>query len=462
MIAYATSKSHKEYRSMGVNKKGPHVLLLLGLLTVLVLSSSTLTLNVYAFAAPTSGLGRGGIQMAAVKNTSLNLFPQTTKTNAAVVGNNVKPIRVAAMDYAPVVSVESKLSTASRTAVRFVIGRLPGVALTGVLAQAATVMSQYSVGGIGQVSPLLWATMLGMAVGNISDYHSSPSHTKNRLSDGIKLSKARLLRLGIILYGFKITLQQIMGIGWTGLCMDAFFVSTTLVLGIRLGTSRLFQLDRATATLIGSGSAICGCSAVLATQPVVNAEPHQVSAAVATVVLGGTASMFLYPLLYKSLPFLASSPKVMGVLTGATMHEIAGVVGAGTAMGPDVASVALVTKLARVLLLAPVLTTLSWLQNKRSHEDCQTSTSNCKITLPWFALCFVAVSALNSAISFPAAFLQLTSKASAFFLLCAMAGLGMDSNFQEIRRLGPRPMLLAGVLWAWLVGGGLFMARFVL
>ena len=461
-MALSHSKSQKEYRSMGANKKGtPSKMMtkvLLSSLALFVLTSSTLTLNVYAFAAPTHshGVRHGGMQMAPAKKTRLELFPQSTNTN--VVGNKVKPIRVAAMDYSPGVPVENRMLI---TGFHFVADRLPGIATTALLAHAATLLSRYPM--LGSVSPLLWATILGMAVGNLSDYHSSSSKssTQTLLSNGIKYSKARLLRLGIILYGFKITLQQIAGIGWTGLLLDAFVVTTTLTLGIQLGTSRLFQMDRATSTLIGSGSAICGCSAVLATQPIVDAEPHQVSAAVATVVLGGTASMFLYPILFKSLSFLAS-PKVMGVFTGATMHEIAGVVGAGTAMGPDVASIALVTKLARVLLLAPVLTALSWLRSRR-EDDCQTASSpKCKITLPWFAFSFVAVSALNSSVSFPSAFVQMASKASAFFLLCAMAGLGMDSNFQEIRRLGPRPMLLAGVLWAWLVGGGLFMARFVL
>ena len=173
--------------------------------------------------------------------------------------------------------------------------------------------------------------------------------------------------------------------------------------------------------------------------------------------------MFLYPFLYKLLPFLAASPKLMGIYTGATIHEIAGVVAAGNAMGGDVAFTAVVTKLARVLLLAPVLTTLSWIQNRICFQEAAEQgvpSSQCKLVLPWFAFGFVAVSAMNSFVSFPAALVKFASKTSAFCLVCAMAALGVDSDFKAIRQLGSKPLILAATLWTWLAVGGLGIARF--
>jgi uncharacterized integral membrane protein (TIGR00698 family) len=334
--------------------------------------------------------------------------------------------------------------------------RAPGIALSVALAHVSIAVGGTSMGS--HVSPLLWATILGMTYGNL--LHRPEA--KKSLASGIKFSKGRLLRLGIILYGFKITLQQIAGIGMAGLMTDVVMVSSTLALGITLGTKWL-KLDRATSTLISSGAAICGCSAVLATQPVVGGESHEVSAAVGTVVLGGTLSMFLYPFLYQLLPFLANSPKLMGIYTGSTIHEIAGVVAAGNAMGGDVAFTAVVTKLARVLLLAPVLTTLSWMQNRKCSKEAQEAgvpPSKCKLVLPWFAFGFVAVSALNSFVSFPTMLVKLAGKTSAFSLVCAMAALGVDSDFQAIRQLGSKPLILAAVLWSWLAIGGLGVARF--
>jgi len=335
----------------------------------------------------------------------------------------------------------------------FVAARAPGVALSVAIAQLSIAVGKTALGT--HVSPLLWATLFGMCYGNML-YRPE---AKQSLAQGIKFSKGRLLRLGIILYGFKITLQQIAGIGMAGVMTDLVMVTSTLTLGITLGTKYL-GLDRALSTLIGSGAAICGCSAVLATQPVVGGESHQVSAAVGTVVMGGTISMFLYPLLFKLVPFLANSPKLMGIYTGSTIHEIAGVVAAGNAMGGDVAFTAVVTKLARVLLLAPVLTTLSWIENKKCLEDSDRNKNDCKLIVPWFAFGFVAVSALNSMFSFPTALVKMASKTSAFTLVCAMAALGIDSDFNEIRKLGSKPLILAVSLWGWLAVGGLGIAKF--
>lgn len=377
---------------------------------------------------------------------------QQQETTASVLGVSTLQRGGMLADVAPArhtTPVGSKL-------VDFCSARAPGVLISVALAHLSAGLGKSALGT--HVSPLLWATILGMAYGNLLQNPEA----KKSLATGIKFSKGRLLRLGIILYGFKITLQQIAGIGLAGLATDVVMVCSTLALGIGLGTKWL-GLDRSTSTLIASGAAICGCSAVLATQPVVGGESHEVSAAVGTVVLGGTLSMFLYPFLYKLVPFLAASPKLMGIYTGSTIHEIAGVVAAGNAMGGDVAFTAVVTKLARVLLLAPVLTTLSWMQNRKCFQEAAQNgvpANKCKLVLPWFAFGFVAVSAMNSVVSFPTALVKLASKTSAFSLLCAMAALGIDSDFKAIRRLGSNPLLLAGILWTWLAVGGLGMARF--
>merc|ERR1719487_1658226 len=189
-----------------------------------------------------------------------------------------------------------------------------------------------------------------------------------QLAPGVKFAKAKLLRLGIVLYGAKLTLQQILAIGLPGLLADTFTVVSTLYIGVKVGVGML-KLERPLAALISMGAAICGCSAVVATQPVVEGESHEVAAAVGTVVLCGTVAMFLYPYLWQAVPMLADNPRLMGIFTGATVHEIAGVVAAGNAMGPEVATTAIVTKLVRVALLAPTLLALSaWFPSLRRRD----------------------------------------------------------------------------------------------
>eukprot|EP00929_Paragymnodinium_shiwhaense_P021745 TRINITY_DN14104_c0_g1_i5.p1 TRINITY_DN14104_c0_g1~~TRINITY_DN14104_c0_g1_i5.p1 ORF type:complete len:359 (+),score=58.41 TRINITY_DN14104_c0_g1_i5:87-1163(+) len=337
------------------------------------------------------------------------------------------------------------LKTASKTSslVQFVSDRLPGVCLTAAISMAATFLSARCFGGA--LPPLLWSAILGISFGNLLGVPGS-------LKEGVAFSKARLLRLGIILYGFKLSAQQIMGIGVAGLVLDVFVMISTLALGWFIGTKVLGMAVEPT-LLITTGASICGCSAVLAAQPVVKAAPHEVTAAIGTVVLCGTVSMFLYPALYGFVPALSAAPHFMGVYTGATVHELAGVVAAGNAMGAEIAATAVVTKLTRVLCLAPFLVGLQRLLGKKKDDD-----KNVTVTVPWFAVGFVAVAALNSAVTVPAALKAMATSTSVNALSMAMAGLGVETSLGKVLGLGSRPVILAVVLFAHLLVSGYLVA----
>ena len=325
------------------------------------------------------------------------------------------------------------------------------------------------------LSPLLWATLFGMVVRpsilltGMLLRRSLGDGSVAKLNPGVKFAKARLLRLGIVLYGAKLTLQQILAIGLAGLLADVFTVVSTLVIGIRVGVDVL-GLDRPVATLISSGAAICGCSAVVATQPVVDGESHEVAAAVGTVVVFGTVAMFLYPTLHALVPFLAADPRLMGIFTGATVHEIAGVVAAGNAMGSEVATTAIVTKLVRVALLAPTLLVLSTffpsLRTRSTDSKARgvaggepADTKPPRVPFPTFVLGFVGVTLLNSVVPFDKAIVKRATQASAFALAMAMAALGLDADVGKVKKLGPKPMILALLLWAHLLISGSVVAR---
>ena len=132
-----------------------------------------------------------------------------------------------------------------------------------------------------------------------------------------------------------------------------------------------------------------------ATQPIINAEAHEVAAAVGVVVLCGTLAMFIYPFLFGAVGSLAASPRLMGIYTGATVHELAGVVAAGNAMGAEVANTAIITKLLRVFLLEPWIIALYYLgigqKTKGSASDPKAGKG-----VPWFAFGFIGVATVNS------------------------------------------------------------------
>ncbi|KOO30257.1 membrane protein [Chrysochromulina tobinii] len=253
--------------------------------------------------------------------------------------------------------------------------------------------------------------------------------------------------------------MHVASVGLAGLFADLFSVVSTMLLGVLVGT-RALGLEAPLAALIASGAAICGCSAVVAAQPVVEGEAHETAAAVGTVVACGTLAMFLYPTLFRTVPFLAANPKLMAIYTGSTVHELAGVVAASAAMGSEVSATAIVTKLVRVCLLAPTLLIMSTMPSLRRRKDpaanAQVTPFRVKTPLPWFALGFVGVAALNSVVTFDRALVKAAAKVSAACLAMAMAALGFDADLGKIRQLGVKPLLLATLLWAWLlfVGGG--------
>ena len=154
------------------------------------------------------------------------------------------------------------------------------------------------------------------------------------------------------------------------LLIDLIVVSLTILLGAGLG--RLLKMDRDTALLTSIGSSICGAAAVLGAEPVVKSKPYKAAVAVSTVVIFGTLSMFLYPALYRA-GMLNLTTEQMGLFTGATLHEVAHVVGAGNAMGQAISDPAIIVKMIRVMMLAPVLVILSIILARRDSAAGETA-----------------------------------------------------------------------------------------
>lgn len=350
----------------------------------------------------------------------------------------------------------SETSGSGGGAVGFLTDRAPGIALAGTIATVAERVSKST-----PISPLLWASLGGIVVGTLLRAVDTESRSIKLAEPGMKFAKQRLLRAGIILYGAKITFAKILGIGLAGLLSDLYSVTSTLILGFALG--RALNLSEPLITLISTGSAICGCSAVAATQPIINAEAHEVAAAVGVVVLCGTSAMFLYPWLFTKVAALASDPRLMGIFTGSTVHELAGVVAAGNAMGAEVASTSVITKLLRVFMLEPWIIALYYLGIGRSKTDktvVHAADTKGK-GVPWFAFGFIGVATFNSIVGIEPSWQKAFTTVSACCLGSAMAAIGLDTELGKIYSLGPKPVVLAAALWANLLFGGFAVSRFL-
>ena len=323
-----------------------------------------------------------------------------------------------------------------------------GILLVGSIAVVALEAAGLpSVQHLG-LSALTLAIVLGMTVGN-TVFTRLAVHT----ATGVDFSKNILLRTGIVLYGFRVTFQQIAGVGWEGILIDAVMVSLTLLLAVQLG-KRLFGLDEQSSILIGAGSAICGAAAVMATEPVVRGQAHKVSVAVATVVVFGSVSMFGYPLLY---PYLHLSEQAYGVYVGSTVHEVAQVVAAGKSVSDAAASTAVIEKMLRVMMLAPFLLILSSYAQSGAKAE-----GRPRIVIPWFAVLFIAASAVNSMQLLPAALVGVLVQVDNVLLAMAMAALGLRTHAGAIRQAGVKPLMLATMLFAFLTIGGYVVNRLVI
>ncbi|VEB70574.1 Uncharacterised protein [Providencia rustigianii] len=167
---------------------------------------------------------------------------------------------------------------------------IPGIILAGILTAIAIYLGEQSWFMDVGLGALTLAILLGICVGNT--VYPAISSTSDA---GIKFAKHYFLRAGIILYGFRLTFQQITDVGATGLIIDALTLTTTFLLAYWLG-KKVFKLDDETTMLIGAGSSICGAAAVMATEPVVKASASKVAVAVSTVVIFGTISIFCLPM----------------------------------------------------------------------------------------------------------------------------------------------------------------------
>ncbi|MBQ4800825.1 YeiH family putative sulfate export transporter [Pseudoalteromonas sp. MMG006] len=323
-----------------------------------------------------------------------------------------------------------------------------GILLVVVLAGVSVALSKLPIMQSAQFSSLTIGIVLGIIVGN-----SVFSHIAARTDVGVDYAKSILLKAGIILFGFRITFAQVAGVGWHGLLTDIVMLSGTFILAIQLG-KRVFKLDEQTVILIGAGSSICGAAAVMATEPVIKAQAHKVSVAVATVVVFGTLSMFAYPIMFE---YMGLSEHAYGIFVGSTIHEVAQVVAAGTAISANAADTAVIEKMLRVMMLAPFLLGLSFWQSKKhakTNNSKHSSEQKAGITIPWFAVLFIVASGVHSLSIIP----QGTTNSIVWFdnilLTIAMVALGLRTHVSAIRQAGIKPLLLAGCLFLFLTLGG--------
>jgi uncharacterized integral membrane protein (TIGR00698 family) len=258
-----------------------------------------------------------------------------------------------------------------------------------------------------------------------------------------------------------------MEVGMSGFTVSLIMLSTTFLLGSYLGI-KIFKMDRDTSMLTAAGASVCGAAAVLATEPVLKAEGHKTAVAVSMVVLFGTISMFLYPVLYASIiepatGFLHMTPEQFGIYVGGTIHEVAQVVAvpASVAGAPEVmANSAVIVKMTRVIMIAPMLIVLGLYLSAQAKKSGKAG-DGLTLTIPWFAVYFVGMAGFNSLDLVPHDIVNTINEIDTFLLTMAMTALGMGTIFSKFKGLGLAPLYTAGTMFVWLVVGGFVVTKVV-
>ena len=312
----------------------------------------------------------------------------------------------------------------------------PGLLLSAVIAIAAAFISD-SRGG----PTLLYALLLGMSLNAVVGNGVAKA--------GVDFAARQVLRVGIALLGARITFEQIAGLGWHSGAIVVAGVVVTIAIG--LVAARALGVSRRLGVLTGGATAICGASAAMAIASVLprdEGSERELIFTVAGVTLLSTLAMIVYPVVVNLLGLEAEHA---GLFLGATIHDVAQVVGAGYSVSPEAGDAAVVSKLLRVAMLLPVVTLVALAARRRSRDA---SPHAHVAPLPPFLVVFLVFVVLATLGVIPHAVGSLLNEIARACLVVAIAAVGLKTSPLELKKVGPRAALLLGI-------ETLFLASFV-
>ena len=317
---------------------------------------------------------------------------------------------------------------------------LPGLAIAASIAAVAFVV-EYLIKNntAGVISPLVIAVVLGALTSNLG-------WLPENCRIGLGFAARNLLRLGIVLLGLQLSFSQVRELGAPGLALVIVVVAATFTgtqwLGKKMGLSPGLSL------LVATGFSICGASAIAAMRPVSDADDDDMAYAIALVTICGTLAIFLLPVIGELIGFSGAQ---FGSWVGASVHDVAQTVATAASGNDDAQDAAIVVKLTRVMLLAPLVAAVSFTRrqklNRTSATDSKTQKAKLPPIVPLFVVGFIAAISINSSFNLPSEFLSNVKWLEKSLLACALVGLGAGVDARKLRRVGTRPLALGLISW---------------
>jgi uncharacterized integral membrane protein (TIGR00698 family) len=302
------------------------------------------------------------------------------------------------------------------------------------------------------VSEVLVAVLIGIVVANsgLLPATSGP---------GLRFAVQRVLRLGIILLGARLSLFDVAQIGAGALLLVV--LTMTVAFSVALLGGRVAAMPKRLALLIGVGTAVCGNSAIVATAPVIDAEEREVTFAVATITLFGTLAVFLYPLIGHALGL---SAHIFGTWVGVAVNDTSQVVAASAAYSPEARDIATVVKLVRNTLMAPLIVLIAWWWGRQRPVEGTTVRAGVLRAFPLFVLGFLFMALLRTSGVIDRASAAPIDEVARACILVALAGVGLSTRIAQLRTIGARSffvgfgtaVVMAGLSLAALAGLGVY------
>ncbi|MNO93949.1 hypothetical protein D3C76_855580 [compost metagenome] len=313
---------------------------------------------------------------------------------------------------------------------------LPGILVSAMVAAAATFLADHYGAPV-----MLFALLLGLSVNFLA--------TEGPCKAGIEFTAREILRVGVALLGLRITFTEIAALGWQPVAMVVVLVSVTILVSI--GAARAMGFNKLFGLLSGGATAICGASAALALSAALPSHGQKEKATLFTVIgvsALSTLAMILYPMIARAFGL---DPQQAGIFLGGTIHDVAQVVGAGYSMSHETGDTATVVKLMRVAMLLPVIVCAAMITRASGAEP----GSKRPPLLPWFAVGFALLAALNSTGWVPSLVQGVGNDVSRWCLVISISALGMKTQLKQLAAVGIKPILL-------MVGETAFLAALVL
>lgn len=296
--------------------------------------------------------------------------------------------------------------------------------------------------------PFIGASVIALFIGIGLNYIKKPSPM---IEVGLQFTSKRVLKFSIVLLGASLSIGTILNVGRLSLTVMFFTLLTCFGGGHFVG--KWLGLDWKLSNMISAGTGICGGSAIAAMAPVIDAEDKDVAYAMSATFIFDMAMIILFPIMGKALGL---SDMAYGLWTGTAVNDTSSVVAAGYAFSEAAGDFATMVKLTRTLSIIPTVLVFSVINAKLNSQKANVNSSNqekVKITslFPWFILAFVGMAIINSLGVIPATVSSTMKSVSRFLMVAALAAIGMNTDFREMKKSGINPMIHGFIISALVV-----------